>query len=374
MIDGAESVRALLPDITDAAESVSSRLVDGGDLYIASVRPDFVSEGYVRSGGMMMLREYESGAPSSRDVVIVGWSNTDSDADRSLISEIGKTGAFVIGIGPEAGLSRYVDVFLPSDPSCPEAVLALLDNEPYPLVSLQNLILLWVFTGELVAALTRVGTMPVMYQSVLVTGARDRNASFETRRFHPMHDVSPTPAGLLGSTYLEKISTCLGSLRGEATALARAAAMAVDVRRNGKQIHAFLVSHFPIHQAGAPGDPGYMTPLEIFKGETPDVEELERKLEPGDLFFFLGYYRRPTAAYEVARRQQCRIIEVITGADDEAGVTGDDPDHTIIPGWHYTDSLVDVPGYDVCILPASGILQTAVYWSVVGQITESLAG
>jgi hypothetical protein len=28
-----------------------------------------------------------------------------------------------------------------------------------------------------------------------------------------------------------------------------------------------------------------------------------------------------------------------------------------------------VPGYDVRILPASGIVQTAVYWSVVGAMS-----
>ena len=115
-----------------------------------------------------------------------------------------------------------------------------------------------------------------------------------------------------------------------------------------------------------------MTPLETFTGETPDVAELERKLGPGDLFFFLGYYRRPTAAYEVARRRQCTIVEVITGADEPAAA-GHDPDYIVDPGWRYTDSLVDVPGYDVRILPASGILQAAVYWSVIGQITEWLA-
>lgn len=373
LIDGAASVRSHLPDFTNAAECAASRLLDGGDLYIASVRPDFVSEGYVRSGGMMMLREYESGAPSSRDVVIASWSNTDSDAERSLISEIGKTGAFVTGIGPETDFSGSLDAFLPSLPSCPDTVLAHLDNNPYPIVSLQNLILLWTFTGELVAALTRGGTMPVMYQSVLVPGARDRHASFETRRFHPTHDVPAIREGQLGGSYLDKISICLRSLQSEIPALAQAASISVDALKANNQIHAFLVSHFPIHQAGAPGDPGYMTPLEIFKGETPDVAELERKLEPGDLFFFLGYYHRPIEAYEVARRRECTIVEVITGADDQPTPADCEPDHAIDPGWHYTDSLVDVPGYDVPILPASGILQTAVYWSVVGRITESIA-
>ena len=321
----------------------------------------------------MMMQEYEFAVLSQGDVVIAGWSVTDSDSDRSLISQLRQTGAFVIGIGPEAKqFSRNLDVFLHSDPPRPKAVLAHLENEPYPLVSLQNLLLLWTFTGELVAAMTRGGHMPVMFQSVLMQGAQDRNKSFGTRRFHTTHDVPPIPPGQLGGAYLDGITTCFRSLRNEAPAVTRAAAAAVEVLNNNRQIHAFLISHFPVHQAGAPGDPGYMTALETFTGETPDAAELERKLGPGDLFFFLGYYRRPTTAYEVARRRECTIVEVITGAD-ESIPDGHDPDYKIDPGWHYSDSLVDVPGYDVRILPASGILQAAVYWSVIGQITELLA-
>ena len=215
--------------------------------------------------------------------------------------------------------------------------------------------------------------MPVMYQSVLTEGARERNASFGSDRFHATHDVPPIPPGQLGGAYLDRISICLTSLHHESPAIARAAAAAVEVLKNGRHIHAFLIAHFPFHQAGSPGDPGYMTALDTFTGETPDVAELERKLGPGDLFFFLGYYRRPVAAYEVAHRRQCKIVEIITGAD-ETLLVGHDPDYKIDPGWQYTDSLVDVPGYDVRILPASGILQAAVYWSVIGQITESSGG
>lgn len=373
LIEGAESTGSLLPKITHAAGLAARLLADGGSFYLASVRPDFVSEGYVRSGGLMLLQEYRAGKPMEGDVVVVGWSDTEHDAERELVFELKSTGAYLVGIGPEVDdLSGVVDVFLPSQPPCPQDVLTQLQNQPYPLVSLQNLILLWMWTGELVSGLTRHSIMPVLYQSVLVPGARERNASFDTRRFHPTHDVPPIPPGELGSTFLSSIAACLSALLAEGRALARAAEIAVEVLEAGSHIHAFLLSHFPVHQAGAPGDPGYMKRLDVWKGEVPDVDELDRKLKPGDLFFFLGYYRRPVEAYEIARSRQCRIVEIITGAEDQPADVGQKPDHAIDPGWHYTDSLVDVPGYDVRILPASGIMQAAVYWSIVGEITESL--
>jgi hypothetical protein len=373
LTEGADGVRDVLPEITRAAEAAVPRLLDGGDLYIASTRPDFVSEGFMRAGGMMLLRQYDPASPpSSRDVVIAGWSDTDSESRHELLARLRGTGALVIGIGPAAQrLSTPVDVFLRSDPPCPASVLARLGNESYPLVSLQNLVLLWTFTGELVAALTRRGRMPAMFQSVLVPGAQDRNASFQSARFHSSHEVPAIPVGQLGGAYVDEISFCLGVLRdNEIQALIRVARACAEVLGKGHHIHAFLISHFPVHQAGAPGDPGYMKPLESATGETPDTDELDRKLAPGDLFFFLGYYRRPSRGYEIARRHNCAIVEVIAGTGEPV-LGGAVPDHIIHPCWPYTDSLVGVPGYDVRILPSSGILQSAIYWSVIGEITEN---
>jgi hypothetical protein len=119
-----------------------------------------------------------------------------------------------------------------------------------------------------------------------------------------------------------------------------------------------------------------MRRLDIIHGETPDLTELHEILRPGDLFFFLGYYRRPVPAYELAHRRGCRIVEVITGTDealtDESALSGPVPDYVIEPGWPYTDALVPLSGYDIRILPASGIVQTAIYWTVIAEITQHL--
>ena len=157
----------------------------------------------------------------------------------------------------------------------------------------------------------------------------------------------------------------------ETEAIKQVARAGAEVWKSGHRIHAFLISHFPVHQAGAPGDPKFMDPLYGGSAETPDLSALEKKLRPGDLFFFLGYYRRPVEAYEIVRRRKGQIVEIITGADEP---DPDDPlpDYIIRPGWPYGDSLVPVPGYDIRILPASGILQTAIYWAVVGEMGQQL--
>lgn len=370
LIDGARRIPPGLTGIASIADDAAARLVAGGALYAASTRPDFISEAYIRSGGLMMLREYDpSDPPGPDDVVIAGWTE-DVGPDRELLSSLAATGCFTIGIGP----SRIgeVDAYLESRPPTPDTVVRCLGDTDYPITSLQNLALLWTFTGELVAALTRLGRMPVLYQSVLVPGARERNASFGTDRFHLDHAVPRIEPAVVGTAYVEALTGCLERLRAEAAAIDESARLCLDTINRDRAVHAFLISHFPVHQAGAPGDPGHLTPLETFTGETPDLDELGRKLCPGDTFFFLGYYRRPADAYTLARSRGCTIVEVVTGTDQ--ALSGPEPDVAIRPGWPYTDALVDVPGYDIRILPASGIVQTAVFWSVVGRMAELTAG
>ena len=214
--------------------------------------------------------------------------------------------------------------------------------------------------------------MPALFQSVLVPGARQRNESVGTKCFHETHEVPPLAGGQLAAAYLEAIVRCLREVRGrQIETVGQVADACADVLARGNRIRSFLISHFPCHQAGAPGDPGFMDRLAIVHGETPDLPELEESLQAGDLFFFLGYFRRPGAAYEIARRRKCRIVEVISGTA-EAAPAGPRPDFVIEPGWPFTDALVDVPGYDIRILPASGIMQTAVYWAVVAEIAAHL--
>ncbi len=371
LLTGMKEARKGLPQITEAGETVAERLVAGGELFIASVRPDFVSEGVVRAGGLMLLKEYTPTAPlSDRDTVIVGWSNTTPEKDLALLQQLHQTGAFVIGVGPPAAIELLTDVnvFLESSLSLPPTVTSHFSGESYPLISLQNLVVLWTFTGEMVAALTRLGCMATMYQSVLVPGARERNAKFHGHRFHEKHSVPPISPGRLGRGYLEEIEKCLRALRdAEVATIEKVAQVCSKVRESGHHIYASLISHFPVYQFGAPGDPKWMRPLERLSGETPSAAELEKRLGPGDLFFFLGYYRRPKAAYETARRAGAIIVEVIAGTDDSS-TDGPPPDYFIRPRWPYGDALVPVPTYDVKILPSSGIVQSAIYWAVVGSM------
>ena len=262
--------------------------------------------------------------------------------------------------------------FLQSPLPRPADVTAPFGGEAYPLTSLQNLVLLWALTGEIVGALTRLVQMPAMYQSVLVPGARERNARFAGVPLHENHEVPALPAGQLGGEYLVGVGAILRQLmEQEAVEIDRVATVCAGVLRAGGVIQAGMISHFPMHQHGAPGDPMHMSRLQPLSGESPSVPEIASKLKQGDLLFFLGYYRRPVQAYDAARRAGALIVEVITG--DGSTDSGRQPDFVIQPRWPFGDALTSVPGYDVEILPSSGIVQAAIYWAVIGSISQELS-
>jgi uncharacterized phosphosugar-binding protein len=373
----ADSVQAqeALPEITRAGEGAAARLAAGGRLYVACARHDFVSEARVRAGGLMCINEYRRGQRlSPEDAVVVGWSNITPEQDLALVRELSASGAFVIGIGPKSGRSATaaflseVDVHLDSSTSADDDARRPFGGEAYPFISLKNLALLWAFTGEMTAALTRQGIMPAFYQSVLVPGARERNRRHEGKQLVHSPTIPPVPPGQLGRNYLVGLGRSFRSLRDEeAGTIDRVARTCLEVKTSGNRIHAWLISHFPYHQPGMPGDPGFFEQLEKISGEVPTTTKLEKTLQSGDLFFFLGYYRRPAEAYQVARRAGASIVEVVVGLDD-APLKEPTPDHIIRPWWPYGDALVSVPNYDIRILPSSGIVQASIYWAVVGSM------
>ncbi len=372
---GTQSAQKDLPTITKAGEAVAERLLAGGDLFIASVRYDFVSEGMGRSGGLILLKEYSPAVKlSSKDAVIFSWSNVTPDQELALARKLHATGAFVVGIGPKPPdeiakeLLRNVAAFLESSAPVPPDVLRRFKGQTYPIVSQQNLALLWTFTGELVSALTRQGHMPAMYQSVLVPGARERNLPFRHKKFHKEHTVPAIPAGQLGQAYLNILGELYSALsKEEVGSIEKAAQACMKVRRDGHQVYAWLISHYPHWQPGSPGDPKFIRQFERISGEVPPVQELSAKLKPGDLFFFLGYYRRPVEVYEAARSAGAQILEVISGMGKPATELPE-PDYIIQPKWPFGDALVPVPNYDVKILPSSGVVQASIWWALAGSM------
>jgi hypothetical protein len=124
--------------------------------------------------------------------------------------------------------------------------------------------------------------------------------------------------------------------------------------------------HFNGHhlrdQIGLPGDPGLLT--------MGDRDEPAAVCD--DVFLWVGYYDRPVEQLEFVEGAACRAIW-ICGARPVDPIPLAEGRVVIDPYWSFGDAAVAIPGYEIRILPPSGVIQTACLWMVVGEMAQALA-
>ena len=379
-----------IPDLTRSAEAAAARyVIDGQELGILGDRA-LVCEGTGRSGGMIrMTAVSRPGRPVTPDwqgIVLcfprAGGQYDDFALARGLLA----AGNHVVMFGTEgtraaaeaAGVRHHA--FVKSHAAehgglFPDA----LGGWTVPTQHAADMVALWAWLGEFVAACTRLGRMPVMYQSYDVPGARLRPERFAGMKFHAEPPV-PMEAGRAAGEYLAELRANLGRFRpAERRHIRQAAAAAVEARLAGRRLYAFPHNHALLwDRIGGPRDPGYFEQLNL---DWFRVKPL-LPVDPGDLVFCVAYSRiyAGTAFGNFADLMRSRGVRLIWSLasydrDPVCGVLGIRDDEVFIDQhWRYGDAVVECPGYDVRILPASGVLAEAVMWSVVADMHTELAG
>src|SRR5207237_3205858 len=138
---------------------------------------DFAAEAIDRAGGLMGVRPLDLPKVFRKDVVLYGARGALSNSDLSNIARCKQAGAFVVAFAAADG-----------SPRTPQGPDLLIDSGSLaglptghgicPLDTVTNIINLWAFTGEYVAACTRFGKTPVLLESYGLQGARERDAKY----------------------------------------------------------------------------------------------------------------------------------------------------------------------------------------------------
>ena len=304
LLDSTTRIVQNLPNVTAAAEAAADNILAGGKLWLAGDKA-FIYEGLGRAGGMMTARSLSSGDQLSQgDVVLLGSLTGHDAAATTILQAAADASALVIFFAPQnlPGDHIFLDAFTsPAD-----------DASALPIISPALAANLWTFTGELVAALTRRGKMPPMYQSVLVPGGRDRNAANSGQQWDAQQ-VPPVAVGVLGRTYLARLANIMRRLR--ATQLANFAAagrMAAAARRAGNTVWYGCLGHMLPMQSGMPGNPDIAQPVPGNR-----VDNLPRVLKPGDVVLYVGYYEPNGPWVSATHNAGARIVTVVSGTPDQ---------------------------------------------------------
>ena len=86
---------------------------------------------------------------------------------------------------------------------------------------------------------------------------------------------------------------------------------------------------------------------------------------PPEFVFYIGYQFAPQKLVGEAKERGIKLVYT----DVQPGQPAEPSDNIlyIAPAWPLTDGCVSVPGYDIPILPASGVVQAAIYWTIVSK-------
>ncbi len=94
-------------------------------------------------------------------------------------------------------------------------------------------------------------------------------------------------------------------------------------------------------------------------------------MECGDLVLYVGMYEPYGPWVETAHACGAKIVTVVSGTPqrqaEEMGA-----DVNINGCWPFGESVVEVPGYDVKILPPTGVIQSSAYWMFVAEAAAYL--
>lgn len=373
-----------VPEISRSAEAAAGLFVEEdwdlgawGDL-------SFVYEFINRAGGVMpIVFPVKPGEGKRPLLVLYAPHEGDLEGDREAIAACREHGDRVIIFARPEVVARAEALGMRFDEIMPNHAAArggLFEAQGgawvVPTDPLSNIVVMWTWVGEFVGACTRRGKMPTMWQSVMVPGALARDNKFRKHRFHT-YTPTAVPPGWAGRRYLRDLRASLITLRYlEGNRLRLAAEMAWAARQQGHALWAGSNVHCFTQLLGRPGDPGYFRPLNT--ANWWDMRKLP-DFQPGDFALCIAYDGpwEGKAAQNWAERARAAGVQLAWSFTDykPEAVAGLPPGELFInQRWELGDGLVQFPGYDIKVLPPSGVIEQAILWMIEAEYRELLEG
>lgn len=335
-----------IPALQQAAETAAARLAAGGKLWAAG-QPSWVSELTGRAGGFMMMKNLAGKKAGDTDVVLYATDGTPA---------------------PDFG-NAYVITFVSKGQTAGTCVYNHADETQIS-PTLANAIPGWIFTGELIAALTRLGKMPVIYESIGAYGGNARIVQYKdgATAWHDTPIPPPVPHGVIGKRFVDTISGMLRRVETDQRSnLDTAGRWAREAKAARHTLYMYSMGHLFPDEVGKT-DIGKMFKSAVWNAGFRNSPPPEDVYNHGDFVVHVGYQHPPSL-----------MLERITRAGGKAAYMSvlDDRDYAnnpnviyIDPMWNWPDACVPLESYDVPLLAASGIVHGAIAWEIYRLASE----
>ncbi len=405
IIKSIDHTESILGDMQTAADAAAARWANGGKVYVTDdetiertgqeevkmipgggfnypMREDwggFVAEACDRAGGFRHIQPVPTeGNLSGNDVVLVGTLDLDPDTQAAQLEKLKESGVLIILFGSRNSKVAPLADHLIDNGLEPGIVPVMNINENTvigPVAPMANVINMWTFSSELIGAMNRRGKMPTLWQSMFVPGAAPRNLRIANIEFDPDVTVQKVDPGVLGRQFVTAARACLDSMRiNELERFTEAGVLCAKTLKSGKKVVTTLIGHFMVDQTRMPGYP------DIFDVKANEYGRgyLEKAMGEGDVYLHVGYSYTPIDELSVARESKAKTVAVFTPGPVQVGEGSPvSPDKSLIdvyinPYWKHGDSVVEVPGYDVKVMPVSGVVMVTSYWMILGETLKNM--
>jgi uncharacterized phosphosugar-binding protein len=238
-----------------------------------------------------------------------------------------------------------------------------------------NVINMWTFSAELIGAMNRLGKMPTLWQSMFMPGAAPRNLRIAEMEFDDAVKTRMVKPGALGRQFVAAARADLANIKAkELDKIVQAGKLCAETLNANHKVVATLIGHFMVDQTRMPGYPALFT----IKANEYGKDYLKGSMTQGDVYLHVGYSYTPVDELTVARESGAKTIGVFTPGPVKVGEgTPVAPDMRMVdiyidPYWKHGDSAVEVPGYDVKVMPVSGVVMVTSYWMILGETVKNM--
>ena len=409
-----ESVAGLrtgLPQLEEFAEEAASHLAKSEALIHIRSSENFSGEMNGRAGGLGVNTKGGSEASMHPDAVFFLGYTSD---DRSKPGQVGNAGRIrngytVLFSAPEVlrAASRKSKYKFKED-----SFSAVIDNQTgkreafksggitYSTASLLNIVNGWVFTGEMTAALTRLGRMPIYYLSFAIDQRNDYVRAGKYSRvlspglkYGPMksfHDdviisdslasgngmmvIPPLEPGFIGGRYLDILDGYLAAYAStNFSDIQRIVDRAVRVIEAGGTVFFESIGHtFPNEVHSKERLRGVLHVIsqgwnrDDYTGPGPGTE---------DLMIVLGMPTFPITRAIFAAENNIELVMLSTEKPTDRDPENYDTDQFLWleTPWPMGDGAVEIPGYDIKVLPVTGFMNGVLYYTIKAELEQRLA-
>jgi len=431
VLDEIETARTKLPAIAQAAEMAADRIVHRNGELLSAGDHSFSLEPVWRAGGIAFAKQYLPNKQAAvravksagdkipyyrtkefverftvqlakrDDVVLLGFENEkqeglhlDSTAKR-LLAE----GALVVFFGSQKSADRLGQTigstknFTTITHDLPDGGIIDVPGWPEKICSgrsIANRLYLWTFQAELISAFMRRGKMPGILLSVTYESPQVWNIPLlHDYKFIPAFNVDPVKKGVLGSTYLDHLRRIVsGIVPDQRKQFQKAAGWLAEAVRTKQKTFALLIHG--LDPEGLPGDPGL---FKVYSEGNAYYPQLDDEIGKDDVALFVGYNWYPprlAGTVDKAGAKQILCFTLVQEAPPKPAVYGEvgellhptsfdqlpQAENRIYIDLKFAqyNAVLKIPGYPIPALETSSFSEDVVYWHLVADTVELLAG